>query len=361
MPAGEQRTTTRLQRLVRSLAGLSVLLGACGSIGDPLPPLANLPRPIGDLVAQQITDEIIIHWSWPLYTTENTIARRPGGFTLWAMDLPSFSADLPPETIDEYRQEVVVLEADELAGSEPGERLQVTVPLREWRLNQRTILVVTAWNRAGRDAGYSNQVRLQPLEPPARVVWIDPEVVPEGVSLTWRPAERADQYQLERASGQEPEFATLGRVAETSFVDSSIRWGATYVYRLRSYRGSEAGWVEGSLSETVAVTATDSFAPTAPDGLRAVRTTTSVELSWLANREQDLAGYRIFRDGISLTPVVARTSYSDVSAAPDRAYEYALTAVDANGNESQHGPSLTVPAAPADEPDSLAPAGPRMD
>ncbi len=358
MPGGEQRTTTRLGRRVWSLTGLSVLLGACGSIGDPLPPLANLPRPIGDLAAEQIGDEIAIHWSWPLYTTENTIARRLGGFTLWAIDVPGFSADLTRETIDEYRQEVRVLEAGELAGSEPGERLQVTMPLGDWRLGQMTILVATAWNRAGRHAGYSNQVRLQPLEPPAGAAWIDPEVVPEGVSLTWRPAERADQYQLERASGDEAEFAPLGRVAESSFVDRSIRWGATYLYRLRPYRGSEAGWVEGSLSETVAVTPTDRFAPTAPKGLRAVRTTTSVELSWLANREKDLAGYRIFRDGVALAPVVSGTSYSDLSAAPDHAHEYALTAVDTNGNESERGPPLTVHAATFDGPASQAPAEP---
>lgn len=360
MWGGEQRTTAWLQRRVQSLAGLSVLIGACGSIGDPLPPLANLPRPIGDLAAQQVGDEITIKWSWPLYTTENTIARRLGGFTLWAVDVPNFSADLTPETIDEYRQELLVLEADQLTDSEPGERLRVTMSLREWRLGQMSVLVATAWNRAGLDAGYSNQVRLQPLEPPVAAAWIDPEVVPEGVSLRWRPAERADRYQLERASGEGSEFAPLERVAETSFVDRTIRWGVTYTYRLRSFRGSEAGWVEGSLSEPVSVKPTDSFAPAAPDGLRAVRTTASVELSWLPNREKDLAGYRIFRDGIPLSAVVSGTSYSDVSASPARDYKYVLTAVDTNGNESQRGPSLTVLAAP-DRPVSPAPSKARID
>ena len=326
-----------------TLCGLAAALCACGAIGDPRPPLENLPNPVHDLSARQVSDGIDLAWTWPVRTTEGEIARDMSGFTLWAVDVPSLPAELGRDTIDDHRRQVATLEAPAFANSEPGDRLELRSPLNAWKLGQPAILVITAWNRAGRDGGYSNQVPIQPLQPPGAPRLREPAVTAQGVALTWHPADLAEEYAIERAGSEEGAFETLGRLASESFLDRTAAWGDLHRYRLRPYRMSDAGWIEGPLSETVSVTPIDTFPPPPPSGLRAVRTATTVELSWLPVDENGVAGYRVFRGGTALGPLVTGTSFSDGTAASGTAYEYEVTAVDANGNESPPGGLLAVP------------------
>lgn len=289
-------------------------------------------------------DTIEISWSWPVATTEGLIARKIGNFTLWAVDVPGFTADLRPETIDEYRRSVLALGPDGFAGSGPGDRLTTTSPLEDWALGQTTVLVVSVSNVAGQDAGYSNQARLQPLEPPGVTEWSAVSVKAEGVELAWAHAARAEEYTIERSSDDGLMFQTLGRLSVNSFLDRTVDWGTTYHYRLRPQRDSAAGWVEGPLSQTVDVTPEDTFAPPPPNGLRAVRSSASVELSWLPSADQDVAGYLVHRNGEVVSPLVTGPSFSDISAPVDTTLEYAISAVDASGNESKPSAVLSVAA-----------------
>ena len=322
---------------------LAVIVTSCGSVGDPLPPLVDLPQPVGDLAAHQVAHEVRIEWSWPLVTTEGMAARNVSGFTLWAVDVPGFGDALTAQTIDEYRREMLTVGGSELAEFGPGGRVDARLPLSDWPLGQEAVLVVTAANRAGRHAGYSNQVQLQPLEPPERAIWASNSVQAEGVALAWLPADRADEYAVDRAAGDDGGYRPLGRLAATAFLDRTVGWGRTYRYRVRPLRRSEAGWIEGSASEAVSVTPQDTFPPTPPTGLRAVRTEETVELSWLSSPEQDVAGYRVYRDGVAISEVAADTTYSD-GGAERKAHEFSVSALDTSGNESPPGPAIAVPA-----------------
>lgn len=89
---------------------------------------------------------------------------------------------------------------------------------------------------------------------------------------------------------------------------------------------------------------TDTTPPTAPTGLTASfnSTTTAIDLSWTAATDNvAVTGYRIYRDG---GPVPVATvngiTFSDVAAAGT--HTYAVTAIDAAGNES--APSNTASA-----------------
>lgn len=337
-----ERDTGRFHRSVAPF-GLAAALCSCGSIGDPRPPLENLPNPVLDLSARQVGDEIEVSWTWPVRTTEGEIARDVGGFTLWAVDVPSLPAELGRDTIDDHRRHVATLEAPSFADSEPGDRLDLRSPLGAWKLGQPAILVITTWNRARRDSGYSNQIPIQPLQPPGAPNLGEPAVTAQGVALTWRPAALAEEYAIERAGSEEGAFETLGRLATESFLDRTVAWGDLHRYRLRPYRMSDAGWIEGPLSETVSVTPIDRFPPPPPRGLRAVRTASTVELSWLPVEEEGIAGYRVYRGGSALGPLVTGTSFSDATAAADSAHEYEVTVVDANGNESAAEEMVAVP------------------
>lgn len=330
-------------------SGLAALvaaaLAACGSVGDPLPPLLNLPEPVSDLTAVQVADELEVSWTWPARTTEGQTARRIGGFALWAVDVPAFGRELTAETIDQYRRPVARIGPEELSSRGPGDRLELRLPLVGWKLGQLALLAVTVASPAGRHAGYSNQARLHPMEPPAVVDWSDRRVEPGGVALAWKPARHADEYTLERAEGEGP-FVVLGRVVGTSFLDRGVRWGETYGYRIRPIRQSAAGWIRGHFSPVATVTATDRFPPRAPQSLRAVRAPASIELSWLASTEADLAGYVVYRNGEVLADLIPQAMFSDQDAPRNAALEYAVTAVDDAGNESETSEPLLVPAGP---------------
>ncbi len=325
------------------MLGITLLLSCCGSVGDPLPPHTRIPNPITDLSAHQIGNEIVISWSWPLRTTGDAFATRLQGFTLWTVKVEDFTKDLEPVTIHDHRKQIHTIETSDLK-SKPGQKQEVRLPLIDLEIGQPLILVATAWDEKGRDAGYSNQVRLQPVEAPEQPDWSHPLVQPTGVALTWDSALRADTYQLERSSEEDPRFKVLGRIEGTVYLDRSLEWGITYNYRIRPYRKSDSGWVEGPVSANKTVTLLDRFAPISPKGLRAVRTESSVELSWLANAEEDLIGYRVWRDLMSITEMITDTFYSDTSVRQDESYEYSLQAIDSNGNESLKSPQLQVPS-----------------
>ncbi|NEZ03924.1 hypothetical protein G4Y73_07140 [Wenzhouxiangella sp. XN201] len=92
--------------------------------------------------------------------------------------------------------------------------------------------------------------------------------------------------------------------------------------------------------------------PAAPTGLTATADHKRVELTWDANGESDLAGYRLYRSqqsGGSYQLIAsldaADTAYSDTGLQNDQTYYYVLTAVDSGGLESTA--SSEVSAVPA--------------
>jgi hypothetical protein len=81
-------------------------------------------------------------------------------------------------------------------------------------------------------------------------------------------------------------------------------------------------------------------------------------LSWTANAESDLAGYRLYRDDVQVYAGAAAT-FTDTAVVNGTAYSYAVSAYDTAGNES--APSAAVaatPVAPPPPPDTTPPAVP---
>ncbi len=103
---------------------------------------------------------------------------------------------------------------------------------------------------------------------------------------------------------------------------------------------------------------TDTTAPAAPAGLSA-QAGTSVQLTWNANTEADLAGYRVYRamaGSTSFSQIGTPTTpgLNDANVTAGSSYTYRVTAVDKTGNESAPANvSATVPV-----PDTTPPAVP---
>src|ERR1700730_6217599 len=64
-------------KLLLELAALAMLAG-CASVGPPLPPSLELPKPPSDLGAQRKGDRVLLTWTVPSVTTDRQRVRRPG-------------------------------------------------------------------------------------------------------------------------------------------------------------------------------------------------------------------------------------------------------------------------------------------
>lgn len=88
----------------------------------------------------------------------------------------------------------------------------------------------------------------------------------------------------------------------------------------------------------------DQTPPAIPQGLSA-NAVSSMEagLSWDANSEEDLSGYKIYRNSILLTSLdKAQVSYTDTGLIPDMTYNYTVSAFDVSGNESASSTEASV-------------------
>jgi fibronectin type 3 domain-containing protein len=121
----------------------------------------------------------------------------------------------------------------------------------------------------------------------------------------------------------------------------------TFQYRVAAM--DVAGNVS-TLSGPVAVRLADRVAPRAPLQLRISQLDQRLQLDWLENSEDDLAGYRVYRKDetaagswqqLNAKPLDIN-QFSDDDFAAHRSYRYRVTALDRYGNESRLGKGQRV-------------------
>ena len=107
----------------------------------------------------------------------------------------------------------------------------------------------------------------------------------------------------------------------------------------------------------------DSTAPTAPTGVTATASASSVAVSWTASTDNvGVVGYTVTRSGGG-SPVqssVVGTTFTDANVTAGATYTYSVVAKDAAGNTSVAGtsPSVKVPDAPGSGADTTPPTAP---
>jgi fibronectin type 3 domain-containing protein len=149
----------------------------------------------------------------------------------------------------------------------------------------------------------------------------------------------------------------LANVATTSYIDSNLDPG-TWYYRVIAL---DAASNASTPSDVASAAVSDSIAPTAPTGVSATATGTSVAVGWTASTDNvGVAGYSVYRgmtssftvDASSKIADVSGTSYADTVSGAGTFY-YRVTASDAAGNVSAASSAASVSI-----PDTTAPSVP---
>ncbi|MDX2811914.1 PA14 domain-containing protein [Streptomyces sp. PA03-5A] len=178
--------------------------------------------------------------------------------------------------------------------------------------------------------------------------------------LTWSPNAEMDLagYRVYRRLATATVWTRIGGtglVTSPRFGDTPPPTGAKYVYTLTAV--DKAGHASAD-STMITVASTDRTAPAVPTGVLATysESTGAVTVTWAAGKDGDLRSYRVYRrtgaDGawVRLAPDSAPSTElylnDQMPGGTAGTYSYAVTAVDASGNESarSQAPSVTLTA-----------------
>ena len=179
------------------------------------------------------------------------------------------------------------------------------------------------------------------VTPPVAPANLVARSLPSGtVKLIWNAVVDAATYRVYRGPSSAPLSLPATPVAENLAAatyydlppsDSEYRYGVTAVDRA----GNE------SILSTMVTVVPDRMAPGAPSGLTRSLTGATVQLSWAVPPGEPATGYNLYRSLTAITgtagltplkPVPAATTTTDVPPEDGR-YYYAVTALDAAGNE----------------------------
>ncbi len=341
--------------------------------GPPVPPTPKIPEAPLDLVARQAGERVLLRWTLPRLHTDGTRLDGPPKMEIlrafFAGGVPSedvFIAEarvayaLPPQVVKSFLHTDIVAFPDLLGPSLLREQAGRTV-----------VYAVRAVNDKGQSVGLSNLVgaRVYPVAAPVPI--IATRVTERAIELRWdaptrtssgTPLEAIAGYQIYRSdTGESGSFALRGTAGTTHYEDTQFAFGQKYFYAVRTVAQYGADTVESESSVTVEVMARDLFPPPVPANLIVVAGAGRVDLTWDASAAPDLAGYNVYRSEqpagsdtrlnvvhqrLNAQPLRVQ-SYADTTARAGVRYYYAVTAVDAEGNESPF--SAEVSATPRPE------------
>jgi hypothetical protein len=379
----------------RQLAGtfvlfvLAIVMLGCASIGAPVPPSLELPKPPTDLRASRKGDKVFLTWSVPTKTTDHQNVRRPGPTRVCrGLSAMMSQCDIPVGNVAPAK------ESTQPATPHTNEKIQAefidTLPadLQQQNSARMATYAVEPLNLDARSAGLSNQVQIAlapTLPPPANV---DAKVIADGVVLTWDcetpPIEPAGLRYVYRIYRRSPDKGTDVKLSDETcpggrYLDHTIEWQKNYEYRItvvttatldkgllpcQNASSNEVttipncihvAEIEGADSSPTKILTNDTFPPAVPTGLQAVFSGPGqppfIDLVWAPDTDADLAGYNVYRREDNSAPqkinaeLIKSPAYRDTNLTPGKTYFYVVSAVDLRGNESGRSEeaSETVP------------------
>ena len=207
---------------------------------------------------------------------------------------------------------------------------------------------VSATNPGGESAP-TDAVAATPIAPPGPPGEVTANAGSGEIRLDWDPVPGAEGYVVWRAGEKDGEPSAVAHVRETTFTDTKVVDGTTYLYSLIAVNSS------GDSPASHLVSATPRSAPPAPAGLTGNTGDGQVSIRW--DPSEGATGYRVKRASNREGPYetvgqVETPSFSDAGVVNGTTYFYIVRAVSPAG-KSPYSARLRAtprakPAPPAD-------------
>ena len=337
---------------------------ACGSKGDPLPPLRLAPAKAEGLSAVRIEGEpITLRFVVPAANDDGSVPVDIASMRIFAVTMPAgnraptaqdlLGGDLLVATIDvrEPQADGGVTTSGAPAEGPPLPEPGATIVWEDETVASATsaapmvrYYAVAGLSRRNR-VGVASDVVAVPLAPiegaPSN---LSASFTETAIKLDWLGVAEGTRYRVYEVKDGAPDVAlTPEPVAGTTFeapiaaagAEAAAAYGVERCFSVRAARASTGATVESAAAGPVCVTPRDVFPPPAPANLTAVAAEGALNLIWDAVDAPDLAGYLVLRGnaaGETLAPLfetpITETTYRDTTARAGRRYVYAVVAVD---------------------------------
>ena len=320
------------------LGAAFLFVGGCGYKDLPVPHDSVVPKAIEDLRYTVEDKGVKLTWTYPLETIRGDDMVAISSFDLYRAEVSA--ADYCPTCPVPFGEPIAVPGGMTLV---EGQRRTAEYSTSMLRSGYKYFFKVSArnnWWAAGAD---SNIVTF---------VWHEPAGAPRGlkaaaddssVALSWQPVtslkdgsalQAPVKYQVYKGAGGGG-LEKLGVPLSTaSYVDAEVVNGTEYRYQVQTLLTIGEDLVAGGMTDEVSVTPYDRVPPAVPTGVAVIQTSGGVKVIWEGSREDDLAGYTVYRKGkgqdFKLLGMVKApyTIYEDATAGDGSGYRYAVTAVD---------------------------------
>jgi fibronectin type 3 domain-containing protein len=315
-------------RLLPFALAAAALMAGCGYVGNPLPPLANVPAAVQGLTAVERGARILIQFPVAQRTTEGMLIKPPiaEDVRIGVFSGADFNAD------------AWAAQAQRVTGGAVtnGVALYQT-SIAPWVGKEAIVAVrVTGGNR--KQSAWSNFAIVEVVPEPEQPRNLSAMATPRGVSLTW--SARGDRFRVFRRGPGETGFTAQAVVEKAEWTDPNTDFGKRYAYMAQTLvKLANDKEALSDPSEETGITPEETFPPAVPTGLQAAVAPSSIELAWSANAESFLGGYRVYRATAGgafekLAEVGVIPSYSDHAVEAGKTYRYEVSAVSKTGHES---------------------------
>ena len=339
----------------------------CGKKGNILPPLVRFPQTAENVRVVQKADQIILTWQNPTAYDDGSTLSAIEKIEIWVLERKAAEeAETVEISVEEYEQTAELLatitedqiqESAAQEGSVQGQMVYSYDLYGKDYLSKKYTFSLRVKDKK-RYSPFSVLVSLKPMILPLPPTEMLAAVFPDRIEITWNPPlENRDQssppnvkgYNIYRSEGEaEPQRLNASLIEEEKYEDRNFVFGQTYRYFVRASATDTSPYFESEDSEGMEILTKDTFAPEPPKGLISVAGQAVLAISWDANAEDDLDGYRVWRreEGVTeftlLTPdPIKESAYNDKAVEKGKMYAYTVTALDKDGNESQKSKTIS--------------------
>jgi len=342
---------------------LAILVAACGVQAPPEPPRVEIPQQIKDLAVAQVGATFHITFTMPALAADGELLTKPAQIDIFRSVSP---AGAPPTIPGTSGNPWISLVPQQLQTYVNGGKVNYPLQFSPQEFKQNvgstfTFLVIgltRGFRGRPRRSAPSNVGQATLLDVAAPVSNLAVRPSQDALLLTWNapaetltgapPSHISGYWIYQSQTGKPDSFKKLGETSSSHFEHRSFQFGSQYFFSISAVTTVGRETAESQPSAPVSITPRDIFPPPVPTGLTAVNTAGAVDLLWNASHVNDLAGYNIYRRArgapferinkeLAPTPV-----FHDATVSPGQDYEYAVTAIDLAGNESEKSKPASV-------------------